>query len=96
MGFAAETDRDQAALPCIGESDEGGVGEKLHLEDKPDSLPVLTLLGIPGGSVAGTDQGSVSPAPSSTLGGDESLLGINQVGEQGAVRVTHHCPHGHS
>ncbi len=52
LGLCRRDRRDQAALPRIGESDEGGVGEKLHLEDKPDSLPVLTLLGIPGGSVA--------------------------------------------
>ena len=89
LGLGGRHGRDQRALAGVGKPDEGGVGNELDFETDGDLVAILALFGEGGGPQTGRYEAVVAAAAASARRHLDLLIGLDEIGEQGAVFQVH-------
>ena len=95
LGLRRAHRRDQRGLPRVGEADERGVGEQLHLEPQPVLLAVLALLGEAGRPARVREEAGVAAPAAAAVRREVAVAVAHEVGEQLAVARLHLRALGH-
>src|SRR6185436_10423661 len=80
--------RQQRRLAGVWRADQSDVGDQLQLELDPALLARRSLLGVARGAVGRRREAGVSPTAATAAGDDEAGVGVEQLADQVAFRMS--------